>query len=258
MRNAAYGGHIETVKLLLENQAKLYTGDENSTGCVVCAAASNGHINVVKLLIGFAPWLVVSQTFALGRAAGSGHIDTVAYLLTKVMDNDEVVGLALVDAAANGQTQIVELLFGKKSEIDENNDAALLAAAGAGHTETVMYLLDRVGNINAPDVFGVPGAALRESSANGRTATVKSLVAQGADIHAADDNGPEAALHAAYNNRHPETVAELLSNYTTIELGAILATAAEPMLMEVIRSEYRRRLEIAVSEALRSQPDIAI
>ncbi|MEI6655313.1 MAG: ankyrin repeat domain-containing protein, partial [Verrucomicrobiota bacterium] len=212
----------------------------------------------VRLLLGFAPWLTVSQTYALGRAAGNGHIDTVAYLLTNVMDNDEVVGLALVDAATYGQTQIVELLLTKKSEFDENNDAALLAAAGAGHTETVMYLLDRVGNINAPDVFGIPGAALRESAANGRTATVKCLVAQGADIHAADDNGPEAALHAAYNNRHPETVAELLSNYTTDELRAILATAEEPMLMEIIRSEYRRRLGNAVSEAIRSQPDIEI
>ena len=123
---------------------------------------------------------------------------------------------------------------------------------------TADNLLDRVGDIDAPDVFGVSGAALRESAANGRTATVACLIAHGADIHAPDENGPEAALHGAVNNRHPETVAELLSNYSTTELAAILATTVEPLLMEVIRSEYGRRLENAVSEAIRSQPDIVI
>jgi ankyrin repeat protein len=45
LRNAAYRGHIDTVKVLLANHAKLYTGDENSTGYGLCAAAANAILN---------------------------------------------------------------------------------------------------------------------------------------------------------------------------------------------------------------------
>jgi ankyrin repeat protein len=143
LREASRGGHLETVELLLAEGAFIYPPGEYGLGCVLCAAAENGHTSILERLLSSNrdTELYITVSPVLATAAEGGHSDTVELLLTKLHDNDEVVGLALIAAAEAGKTKIIELLLGKKSAIDTNNYAALEAAAVAEHTEIVALLL---------------------------------------------------------------------------------------------------------------------
>jgi ankyrin repeat protein len=51
LRNASRGGHCETVTLLLSKGAFVYSPHPHGLGCVLCAAAENGHNSILEILI---------------------------------------------------------------------------------------------------------------------------------------------------------------------------------------------------------------
>ena len=81
----------------------------------------------------------------------------------------------------------------------------LIDGAERGREDWVMIGLNRGANVHAPDHFG-SDAALRWASINGRTEVVKILLEAGADVHAEND----LALRIASYYGHTEVVITLL------------------------------------------------
>lgn len=75
---------------------------------------------------------------------------------------------------------------------DVNSD--LMDAARQGDTATVQSLLSQGANVNATDAHG--GTALMVAAVNGHTATVQALIDAGADVNRAHNFGKTALMLA--------------------------------------------------------------
>ncbi|KAK5116802.1 hypothetical protein LTR85_009062 [Meristemomyces frigidus] len=118
-------GHLEVVKLLLENGTYLSTADTHGWTPVNCAA-NNGHLEVVKLLLKNGADFSTADTYGwtpVNWAANNGHLQIVKLLLWKGADLSiaSTNGWTPVNSAAyNGHLEVVKLLFDK----DQNEDDA--------------------------------------------------------------------------------------------------------------------------------------
>ena len=115
METAAYSGHIEIVKLMLEKGAKNYD-------CVMTNAAYSGHIDIVKLMLekGAKNYDDVIRT-----AAYCGHIEIVKLMLEKGAKNYD---WAMSWAASCGHTEIVNYLqeHQKNQKVECSKDAEII------------------------------------------------------------------------------------------------------------------------------------
>jgi len=82
-------------------------------------------------------------------------------------------------------------------------------AAKAGEIETVRSLLAQGADVHAKDQYGA--TALHEAAAHGRKDVVELLLSKGADVNAADVKGL-TPLHQAASNGHAAVVKVLLDN----------------------------------------------
>ncbi len=116
-----------------------------------------------------------------------GHYEIVDYLLKNDADvnaeNDEGQSV-LMEAVLQGNQQIVNLLINKDAIIDKKNnknETALFIASKMGFDSIVNVLLKYGANIN--EVNGDKGfTSLMVSVFNGHMETVKTLIANGADL----------------------------------------------------------------------------
>jgi ankyrin repeat protein len=176
LHDAAYWGHLDDVKLLLEHGAdpNIQNKDghtplhwaaskgrddhgadpniQNKDGHTpLHAAAYNGHVEVVKLLLGYKadPNAKDKDSRApLHWAALNGHVEVVKLLLEhradpNIQNKDGVAPLHL--AAYEGRVDVVKLLLGYKADPnakDKDGDTPLHLAAYKGHVEVVKLLLE--------------------------------------------------------------------------------------------------------------------
>lgn len=96
---------------------------------------------------------------------------------------------------------ILSLMVTVPARADVNSD--LLDAARQGDTATVQSLLSQGANVNATDAHG--GTALMFAAVNGHTSTVQALIDAGADVNRAHDFG-KAALMLATEKGHTAVI----------------------------------------------------
>ena len=180
---AANNGHKETVKLLLENRAKIDVQSEYSQTTPLFQAAENGYEAIVKLLLEKGADLETrnsgNQT-PLSKAAEKGQEAIMKLLLEKgakvdAMDNWGWTALSM--AAMHGHEVIAELLLDNAAELETKGAPTPLCwAALGGHRAIVKLLLERGAKKewNIRSLVSLWNAASRE----GHVDTVKMVLSE--------------------------------------------------------------------------------
>lgn len=215
---ATHANQVETVRALIEAGADINIRDDRLDNPFLYASAEGLH-EIVRLTIDANADTSLTNRFggtALIPAAERGHVEIVRELLTRTdVDVNHVNNL--------GWTALLE--------------AVILSDGGARHQEIVRLLIDHGANIEIPDNNGTTAleharargfweieqilfaagqrrdADLILAADRGDVETVRQILAQGASVHAQDEQGRTALIAAAYGNHL--AVAELL-----IRLGA--------------------------------------
>jgi ankyrin repeat protein len=195
---AAENGHLEVVQLLLNNGANVHAGNDSALGW----AAYNGHLEVVQLLFVNGADIHAGDDWALIFASRYGKLEVVRFLINNGANVHAQDDYALRYAAQYGHLRVVQLLLNNGANIHAGNDWALRWAAQFGHLEVVQLLLNNGANIHAQDDW-----ALRYAAENGYLEVVQLLLSNGANVHADNDY----ALRLAARNEHLEVV-NLLQN----------------------------------------------
>ncbi|KAK5088796.1 hypothetical protein LTR05_003018 [Lithohypha guttulata] len=153
------------------------------------AAASNGHLEVVSLLLDHGADIELTgnhKLTALAEAVSNGNLQVVSLLLDygadiEVIDNHGL--LILIAAASNGHLEVVSLLLDHGADIEVTGShglTALIAAARSGKLECVKLLVNRGANVH---VVGLGDSALSRAAGDGHTEIVKVLLAAGANAN---------------------------------------------------------------------------
>lgn len=160
---ASTNGHVEIVRLLLQNGASVDL-QCNDGWTPLMGASEEGHIEVAKLLLqegGAKVNFTDSEGWsALMSASGRGHTDVVKLLLqygAQVNHQRSDGWCALIHASSCGHTETTQLLLQNGAAVDlQRNDgwSALMSASQSGHTEVAKLLLRNGAQINLKDTLG--------------------------------------------------------------------------------------------------------
>ncbi|KAF7538416.1 hypothetical protein G7054_g3012 [Neopestalotiopsis clavispora] len=257
LQAASYGGHIETINLLLQEGAKINT-QSGYYGNALQAASYRGHIAAITLLLDKGANINAEGGHygnALQAASCGGQKEAIDLLVRRganVNAQGGHYGYALQAASYEGHRDVVELLLQRGADIDAQSKYygfALQAAALKGHQDIIELLLQRDADIDAQG--GHYGHALQAASYEGHQHTVELLLQEGANIHVnsgyygtalqaasygrsldlvellidqgADVNAPGGyfgtALQAASNRGHRKIVKLLLDKNADVNLG---------------------------------------
>lgn len=219
LRSAAWGGHSEAVRLLLDAGA-VVDGCDSEGRTALRAAAWGGHEEIVLTLLDYGAQ--VDKADSNGRtpliaAAYMGHHEAVEILLdhnaeVDLADGDgrtalSVAALCVPTAAGlKGYGAVVSLLLERGADPghrDHDGMTPLLLAAYEGHDDVVELLLEAGADVDetaGPD-GNVPAAAavtpLLAAAAMGHMKTVSRLLFWGAAVDAIDCEGRTALCLAA-------------------------------------------------------------
>ena len=237
---AAFKGHTECVKLLIEAKADVNKANEYGYTPLYWAALL-GHTECVKLLIdagadvnkkvnnwGHTP-LHVAKTEEIKRLLREAaekkpateqadenepqavpEQETAKSRLQQQNNTLEKYNTALLEAAEKGNSELMSQLLTAGTDVnkaDKDGQTPLYWAAYKGHTECVKLLIDAGADINMANKYG--WTPLREAAYNGRTECVKQLIAAGADVNKANWHG-QTPLYLAATGGHKECVEQLI------------------------------------------------
>jgi ankyrin repeat protein len=159
---AAYHGHLEVTKVLLQHGADA-TRHDAEWGCALTSAAAEGHLGIAELLLdNGAPIDAVSSYAgtALQLAAFERRFDMVSFLLSRGADVNETGGkywTPLQAACAWDQVEMVKLLLDYGANVDRvggEYHTALLAAASKDCIDNVRLLLHNKADLRIRDFDG--------------------------------------------------------------------------------------------------------
>nr|XP_046259873.1 ankyrin repeat domain-containing protein 50 isoform X2 [Scatophagus argus] len=219
LRSAAWGGHSEAVRLLLDAGADV-DGCDSEGRTALRAAAWGGHEEIVLTLLDYGAQ--VDKADSKGRtpliaAAYMGHHETVEILLDHNADVDlgdgdgrtalSVAALCVPRAAGvKGYGEVVSLLLERGADPghrDHDGMTPLLLAAYEGHDDVVELLLEAGADVDetaGPDGNAPAAAAvtpLLAAAAMGHMNTVSRLLFWGAAVDAIDSEGRTALCLSA-------------------------------------------------------------
>ncbi|KAJ7256360.1 ankyrin repeat-containing domain protein [Mycena rebaudengoi] len=213
-------GYRLGVKFLLANGADVNATESSYFGNALQAAASEGHTEIVRLLI--ENGADINTPGLVGIAAYGGHLDTVVLLLESGAKFGDI---ALAAAAERGHLEIVRLLVKKGGDINTGQFMnPLLAACEGGYTEIFNFLLENHPDINV--VSSQYGTALQAACKKGHIDFVRRLLDLGADVDLGNADGANP-LQAASSYGHIEIVRLLLEHNANPNVGIALYAAAE-------------------------------
>ena len=244
LNRAAYRGHLEIVKLLLDRGADTAVFDEDGDTPLM-NAIYDGHIEVARILLdrgadhaiankhGYAP---------LSSAAYWGHLEIVKLLLDRGADTavvDEDGNTPLMYAIDDGHIEVARILLDRGADhaIAKNHGYAPLSiAAYKGHLEIVKLLLDRGADTAVVDGDG--NTPLMCAIHDGHIEVARILLDRGAD-HAIAKNHGYAPLSSAAYWGHLEIVKLLLDR------GADMAVVDEDGNTPLMCAIHDGHIEVA-------------
>nr|XP_040056696.1 ankyrin repeat domain-containing protein 50 isoform X2 [Gasterosteus aculeatus aculeatus]XP_040056697.1 ankyrin repeat domain-containing protein 50 isoform X2 [Gasterosteus aculeatus aculeatus] len=219
LRSAAWGGHSEAVRLLLDAGADV-DGCDAEGRTALRAAAWGGHEEIVLTLLDYGAQ--VDKADSMGRtpiiaAAYMGHCEVVEILLdhkalVNLADGDGRTALSVsalcvpTAAGVKGYGEVASLLLERGADPghrDHDGMTPLLLAAYEGHDDIVELLLEAGADVDetAGPNGNVPAAAavtpLLAAAAMGNMKTVSRLLFWGAAVDAIDCEGRTALCLAA-------------------------------------------------------------
>ncbi|MBD3170229.1 MAG: hypothetical protein GF307_12155 [candidate division Zixibacteria bacterium] len=205
MHAAAYSGHIEIVKYLIEKGADVNArSGQNSNP--LHGAAYYGHEDIVKLLIENGAEVDNPNAYdyrPMLSACAGGHLNIVKMLIDAGADIEATTydgANALLTAAASGNQEMFEMLLELGADLNSvNNDGdnALHYAAVSPNSDFVRYLIDKGFDINSVNHQGEP--PIHSACYTGRLENVKLLNSLGADINTTDSSNQGIFVKTIYS-----------------------------------------------------------
>ena len=182
----------EQRKIALETKTK--DGGPFVTPLII--AAQNGHLNSVKILLGYGADIEDRGTIKIGDevvegctplwgAACSGRLDVVKLLIERNADVDGRTlkgSTPLRTAAYEGHLDVVRCLVERGADVNARNDdesTPLIVACHCGHLSVVTYLIDK-GAFMDLQRKNTGNTALHDAVIRGYVETVSQLLARGA------------------------------------------------------------------------------
>eukprot|EP00731_Ephydatia_muelleri_P005630 Em0002g1806a len=200
---ASMEGHMECVKVLLDNGAEINIQDKEGWTTLMKSSRA-GHMECVTVLLDKGAEVNIQDTegwTALMLASRAGHMECVTVLLDKgaevnIPDTDGWT--ALLRASGAGHMECVKVLLDNGAEVniqDKNGWTALKKASVAGHIQCVEVLLDKGAEINIQDKDR--WTALMSASLAGHMECVKVLLDKGAEANIQNTDGWTALMLAS-------------------------------------------------------------
>jgi len=253
---ASENGHIEVVKLLIENNAKL---DESGKGGInaLIGATKNNHLEIVKLLL----WKILE-----GRKNITNEKEIEDYNNRYLNKKDDMQKTALIWAAISGYTQIIKLLIESGANLNEKDaekKTALMNAAYYGKVESTKTIIDEIvknrKKIKDKDkIIKYNNEYLNiKDDYEGKTALMwaihygdlkrldilKIIIETGANINEKDKNG-NTALMLAVTNNNLTNIIRLLFIKLLIDNGANLDEKNDEGKTAIILASQMGNIEV--------------
>ncbi|MCJ1484648.1 hypothetical protein MMC06_004821 [Schaereria dolodes] len=209
--NAAEGGYLNILRLLLENNLVMPAVKLQSS--ILFLGCRYGHEQIVSMMLDNGidvnySWL---EGGTLQIAAFYGHEQVVRLLLRRGADQRRRrKQTPLQRAAKRGQERVAQVLLDHGADINDGNCAPVTMAATSGHTHMVQCLLERGARV---DSQSKGRNSLTQAARQGHESIVRLLVKYGANVNGTELDGHPPMLYAMMHG-HQHVVNAL------IELGA--------------------------------------
>jgi uncharacterized protein len=199
---AALGGHVSTMKILLQRGADIARRDKNFPGegggeTALHYAARGGSVRAVELLVEHKAVIDAvsrSGTTPLSEAVYEKNSTTVERLL-KLGANPNVVARNTVSAPLHcavfkNDLATIQVLLNARAKVDipsSTGTTPLSLAANEGREAIVKAFLDAGADVNAADRFG--WTCLMNAVVGRKPSIVARFIMAGADLNAVDAEG---------------------------------------------------------------------
>ena len=218
LQAASFSGHIEIVKLLLENGASALRGGEYPDAIEAAIIKGNREVAGLLLQTGYAKKGGVDHVSLLTLARFEAYPEIVDMLQENhTQSSKDASGrLPLQQALLEGKLRRVKEILNTFSDVnvvEGSFGTALQAAIFGGDLTLVKLLVDRGARIDKRGPFGYP---LRASAVTGHINIVDWLLESGADCNIEDDELGDC-LQAAASKGYLEIVRKLVDNKAEVD-----------------------------------------
>ena len=256
MNIAIKNNDLDEIKILSHKDSNLLKFN-NNTGYktfnnLLCKAAKNNCIDIIKFLITLPNLLFISYNTACLEALKNNHLktaldliknfpksekffigvdcirkliyknffDLIKYLMNNKLCEKYILTACMPFAIDHGDLNIIKYIFGYNNEL---KDEYIITASEKGYLDVIEFLI-----VNKIDINYKDNKALKTAAENGNLDAVIVLLKHGANIHA-DEDYP---LRYAAKNGHFLVVKYLIEN------GANVKVFTKNMLKNIIQKDH--------------------